>query len=155
MSVAAVNIHRREPNVVELNRIGMSPSSPTVAVSTVAPLCLNNLILCVVAATMFLLVVANLSLPTSRPPSLPLEPSFAPSRVFLARPFIFMLRFHGRLGRCACDVLAAGGRWTLDWKGMEAAMKEHPETALLMLCNPFNPVGEKRERMNIKLLLRL
>eukprot|EP00903_Cladosiphon_okamuranus_P011930 g11206.t1 len=35
----------------------------------------------------------------------------------------------------------AGGRWTLDWKAMEAAMKEHPETALLMLCNPYNPVG--------------
>jgi len=23
-------------------------------------------------------------------------------------------------------------------------MKEHPETALLMLCNPYNPVGEER-----------
>lgn len=39
---------------------------------------------------------------------------------------------------------AAGGRWTLDWEGMETAMKEHPEVALFMLCNPFNPVGEPR-----------
>lgn len=39
-------------------------------------------------------------------------------------------------------VAAAGGRWTLDWNGMEAAMRKHPETALLMLCNPYNPVGE-------------
>lgn len=37
---------------------------------------------------------------------------------------------------------AAGGRWTLDWAGMEAAMEEHPEVALFMLCNPYNPVGE-------------
>lgn len=44
----------------------------------------------------------------------------------------------------SCSSHAAGGRWTLDWKGMEAAMKEHPETALLMLCNPYNPVGEMR-----------
>ncbi|CAM9373036.1 unnamed protein product [Ectocarpus sp. 6 AP-2014] len=35
----------------------------------------------------------------------------------------------------------AGGRWTLDWNGMEEAMRKHPETALLMLCNPYNPVG--------------
>lgn len=39
---------------------------------------------------------------------------------------------------------SAEGRWTLDWKAMEAAMKEHPETALLMLCNPYNPVGETK-----------
>lgn len=38
--------------------------------------------------------------------------------------------------------VAAGGRWTLDWNGMEEAMRKHPETALLMLCNPYNPVGE-------------
>lgn len=37
---------------------------------------------------------------------------------------------------------SAGGRWTLDWNGMEEAMRKHPETALLMLCNPYNPVGE-------------
>ncbi|CAM9935878.1 unnamed protein product [Ascophyllum nodosum] len=35
----------------------------------------------------------------------------------------------------------AGGRWTLDWRGMESAMDDHPETALFMLCNPYNPVG--------------
>lgn len=39
--------------------------------------------------------------------------------------------------------LAAGGRWTLDWEAMEAAMREHPEVRLYMLCNPYNPVGER------------
>lgn len=41
------------------------------------------------------------------------------------------------------NLLLAGGRWTLDWEGMEAAMKEHPEVKLYMLCNPYNPVGEQ------------
>lgn len=43
---------------------------------------------------------------------------------------------------CVRHFFSAGGRWTFDWEAMETAMKENPEVALFMLCNPYNPVGE-------------
>lgn len=57
-------------------------------------------------------------------------------------PLIIFSRSRGSRPAAGVECAAAGGRWTFDWKAMEAVMVEHPEVALFMLCNPYNPVGE-------------
>ncbi|MBL8448744.1 MAG: PatB family C-S lyase [Dechloromonas sp.] len=46
---------------------------------------------------------------------------------------------HAGLSLARADLVLEGGRWTWDWGALQAACQ--PETRLLLLCHPHNPVG--------------
>ena len=64
-------------------------------------------------------------------------------RVLIQKPNYPPLRAAPGLHDCeaiAIDTIEQDGRWTLDFEQLELEAK-HPDTHLMILCNPMNPVG--------------
>lgn len=65
-------------------------------------------------------------------------------------PFLSAPVFSDRR-RISVPLLNRDGRWEIDWDGMAAAVT--PDTALLILCHPHNPVGRVWSREELQRLV--